>query len=79
MNGLSRTDIEAAAARIASHVRKTPVQDISLPTPETPVNLKLELFQHTGSFKRTAKFGPAYSRGAFFAKLRAPDGHHCGH
>jgi len=57
-------DIEAAAARIDGHVRATPVLEIAagelgLPT---AVTLKLELLQHTGSFK---------PRGAFNRVLRA--------
>jgi threonine dehydratase len=54
----SRTDIAAAAARIAGHVRHTPV--LHLPAPDLgldfPVTLKLELLQHTGSFKPRGAF-----------------------
>jgi len=54
----SRTDIAAAAARIAGHVRHTPVlhlaaADLGL---GFPVTLKLELLQHTGSFKPRGAF-----------------------
>src|SRR5271168_2585575 len=54
----SRTDIAAAAARIASHVRHTPVlrlmaADLGL---TFPVTLKLELLQHAGSFKPRGAF-----------------------
>src|SRR5271168_589536 len=54
----SRTDIAAAAARIASHVRHTPVlrlmaADLGL---GYPVTLKLELLQHAGSFKPRGAF-----------------------
>jgi len=61
---VSRTDIVAAAARIAGHVRHTPVlrvagADLGL---ALPVALKLELLQHAGSFK---------SRGAFNRLLSA--------
>ena len=59
-----RTAIEAAAARIAPHVRHTPV--IRLAAGEMglafPITLKLELLQHAGSFK---------PRGAFNRILRA--------
>ncbi|MGG5810250.1 threonine/serine dehydratase [Falsiroseomonas sp. CW058] len=60
-----RTEIEAAAARIAPHVRRTPVMrmagdDLGLPV---PLVLKLELLQVTGSFK---------PRGAFNRMLSAP-------
>jgi threonine dehydratase len=54
----SRTDIAAAAARIAGHVRHTPV--LHLPPADLglgfPVTLKLELLQHTGSFKPRGAF-----------------------
>ena len=51
-------DIEAAAARIAGHVRRTPVVEAS-----PGVVLKLEHLQHAGSFK---------PRGAFNAVLSQP-------
>ena len=57
-------DVEAAAARIGTYVRTTPVVEIAageLGLPG-PVVLKLELLQHTGSFK---------PRGAFHRVLRA--------
>ena len=48
-------DIEAARERIAAHVRRTPVMELSqLKTPppvDGRVTLKLELLQVTGSFK----------------------------
>ena len=58
-------DIEAAAHRLAGHVRTTPVismsaSDLDLPV---PVLLKLELLQHAGSFK---------PRGAFNRLLSLP-------
>ncbi len=60
-------DIEAARARIAGHVRRTPVLPLSqLKTPlpvEGPVTLKLESLQVTGSFK---------ARGAMNCYLGAP-------
>ena len=54
----SRHDIEAAAARIAPHVRRTPVMrmgggDLGL---SIPLILKLELLQATGSFKPRGAF-----------------------
>lgn len=57
-----RSEIEAAAARIAGHVRVTPVLGWDLPG-TGPVELKLENLQHTGSFK---------ARGAFNALLAGP-------
>jgi threonine dehydratase len=57
--------IARAAQRIASHVRRTPVLDVSVEGVGQPVTLKLELFQHAGSFK---------SRGAFNTLLQASVG-----
>ena len=56
--------IRAAHNRIAPHVRRTPL--IETPSPiagAPPVSLKLECFQHTGSFK---------ARGAFHNLLTRP-------
>ncbi len=53
---LNRATINEAAARIAPFIRRTPVMDISVPGFEKPVCLKLELFQHTGSFKPRGAF-----------------------
>lgn len=47
---VSRGDIEAAAARIGRYIRATPVIDVDR------VTLKLELLQHTGSFKARGAF-----------------------
>lgn len=56
-------DIEAAAHRLAGHVRTTPVismsaSDLDLPV---PVLLKLELLQHVGSFKPRGAFNRVLS------------------
>ena len=53
---LNRTTITEAATRIAPFIRRTPVMDITVPGIEKPVCLKLELFQHTGSFKPRGAF-----------------------
>lgn len=53
---VTRTTINEAATRIAPFIRRTPVMDIALPGVEKPVCLKLELFQHTGSFKPRGAF-----------------------
>jgi threonine dehydratase len=53
---ITRTTITEAATRIAPFIRKTPVMDIAVPGIEYPVCLKLELFQHTGSFKPRGAF-----------------------
>ena len=54
----SAADIDAAAVRIAPHVRHTPIMrlaagDLGL---NHPVTLKLELLQHAGSFKPRGAF-----------------------
>lgn len=54
--------IAAADARIAPHIRRTPVATLDLPG-LPPVAVKLEQMQHTGSFK---------ARGAFNALLSGP-------
>jgi threonine dehydratase len=55
---ISRAAIEAAHARIAPHIRRTPV--LSLPSGafghDGAVSLKLELLQHAGSFKARGAF-----------------------
>ncbi len=56
MTELSQASIAAAAKRIAPHIRRTPVFDINLPSHDKPINLKLELFQFTGSFKVRGAF-----------------------
>ena len=53
---ISRADIERTATRIGRHIRRTPVIDIVLPQVSRPVALKLELFQHTASFKARGAF-----------------------
>ena len=62
---VERGDIQAARRRIAGHVRSTPVLEAGAGSfgLEAPLVLKLELMQHTGSFK---------SRGAF-NKMLASD------
>ncbi|MBL4757321.1 MAG: threonine/serine dehydratase [Rhizobiales bacterium] len=50
---INREDIKAAANRIKGKVRKTPVIDLDADSfgINHPLNLKLELLQHSGSFK----------------------------
>ncbi len=58
---ITRTEIEAAHARIAPHIRRTPLLNLgSAFGHDGPVSLKLEFLQHAGSFK---------TRGAFNALL----------
>lgn len=58
--GVTREDVAAADQRIEGWVRRTPdieLADADLPVgPDCPVNLKLELLQHTGSFKARGAF-----------------------
>jgi threonine dehydratase len=53
---ITRADIERTATRIGRHIRRTPVIDIALPQVSRPVALKLELLQHTASFKARGAF-----------------------
>jgi threonine dehydratase len=53
---LNRATITEAATRIAPFIRRTPVMDVAVPGIEKPVCLKLEFFQHTGSFKPRGAF-----------------------
>lgn len=58
MGIVSRHDIEAAAARIEGRVRRTPVIHLEKTAfgLDAEISLKLELFQHTGSFKPRGAF-----------------------
>ncbi|WP_248580014.1 serine/threonine dehydratase [Nocardioides sp. InS609-2] len=62
-------DIEAAAARIAGHVRRTPVIEAS-----AGVVLKLELLQHAGSFKPRGAFNTVLSQPSRPERLVAASG-----
>jgi threonine dehydratase len=59
----SHDEIRAAAERVAPHVRTTPVIAVERAAFGFPVTLKLECFQHSGSFK---------ARGAFNRLLSTP-------
>ncbi len=61
---LSPSAVEAALARIRSHVRRTPVMAVEGAAfgLAEPVSLKLELFQHTGSFKSRGAFNNLLAR-----------------
>ena len=65
---IGREDVEQAAARVAGHVRRTPVTDVEPEAFGTPgaLCLKLEHLQHTGSFKARGAFNrvlAAHERG----------------
>ena len=71
-----RADIDAAAARIAGSVRRTPVLDVepgAFGLDHTLV-LKLELLQHTGSFKPRGAFNRVLSAGVPAPGLVAASG-----
>lgn len=55
---INRTDVESAAARIAGHIRSTPVARVEagFTAPAGALWLKLEFLQHTGSFKARGAF-----------------------
>lgn len=54
---ITRSEITSAADRIAPHIRQTPVLDVADGLGiDHAVTLKLELFQHTGTFKARGAF-----------------------
>jgi threonine dehydratase len=73
---IGRDVIEAAAARIAGHVRVTPVIRPSAWEDLTPadITLKLEQLQHTGSFKARGAFNRILSADAVPAGVIAASG-----
>ena len=69
-------DIRAAYTRIREHIRRTPVmaaEPDAFGTP-APLSLKLELFQHTGSFKPRGAFNTLLSEPAPAAGVVAASG-----
>ncbi len=73
---IPRGAIEAAGKRIAPHVRRTPVIEIDSDALGLgrPVALKLELLQHTGSFKPRGAFNNLLSRAVPAAGVVAASG-----
>ena len=63
---IGQDDIRAAHARIAPHVRRTPLIRVDAAdfgvTLKSPLALKLEFLQHTGSFKPRGAFNNLLSR-----------------
>ncbi len=53
---IGSSDVAEAATRIADHIRSTPVISYRLPDSGKCVGLKLEMLQHTGSFKVRGAF-----------------------
>jgi threonine dehydratase len=70
---ISRDDIDAAAARIGDHIRRTPVLELS-----RGLWLKLELVQHTGSFKPRGMFNRVLSSDVPAAGLTIASGGNAG-
>ena len=56
MSAINRQKIAETAELIAPYTRVTPTIDIAVAGIEQPVTLKLELLQHTGSFKARGAF-----------------------
>lgn len=71
-----RSDIEAAAARVGPAVRRTPVVEVSGDElgVEGRVLLKLELLQHTGSFKARGALNNMLTLGADASGVAAASG-----
>src|SRR3954454_11997306 len=74
----SPADILSAYARVKRHVRRTPVIRIDAAdfgmTLDTPLTLKLEFLQHTGSFKPRGAFNNLLSRKVPAAGVAAASG-----
>jgi threonine dehydratase len=74
----TQNDIRAAYARIKSHVRRTPVLRVDAGdfgvTLASPLALKLEFLQHTGSFKPRGAFNNLLSRPVPAAGVAAASG-----
>jgi threonine dehydratase len=60
---VTAADVAGAAERVAGRVRRTPVLRVDDLAP-VPLTLKLELFQHAGSFKVRGAFNRVLSAGA---------------
>lgn len=74
----TQDDIRSAHARIAGHIRRTPVidvaaQDLGL-AHDQPLTLKLEFMQHAGSFKPRGAFNNLLSRAVPAAGVTAASG-----
>ncbi|UWQ04472.1 threonine/serine dehydratase [Aliiroseovarius crassostreae] len=53
--------IAAAHTRITPHVRRTPVATLTLPGWDSPIEMKFEQMQHTGTFKARGAFNSLLS------------------
>ena len=70
----TRPEIEAAAARLAAYVRRTPVLALSPNELGCRATLKLEFLQHTGSFKARGAFNALLTSGVPAAGVAAASG-----
>ncbi|RBP12876.1 L-threonine ammonia-lyase [Roseiarcus fermentans] len=61
---VTSADIRAAHARIAAHIRRTPLIETPSPVPGASLSLKLEALQHSGSFKARGAFHNLLTRAA---------------
>ncbi|HUR42844.1 MAG TPA: threonine/serine dehydratase [Aestuariivirga sp.] len=59
---IGRDSISNAALRIAPHIRRTPIMDVRMEGIAMPLTLKLELLQHSGSFKARGAFNNLVGR-----------------
>ena len=71
---IDRATIAEAAQRIALYIRRTPVIDIRFDGLARPVTLKLELLQHSGSFKARGAFNNLVGRAIPEAGVAAASG-----
>jgi len=73
---VSPADISAAQARIAPHIRRTPVLACPMGAfgHDGPVSLKLEFLQHAGSFKTRGAFNTLLSQPITAAGVAAASG-----
>ncbi|MBA5778488.1 threonine/serine dehydratase [Stappia sp. F7233] len=73
---VTTADIEAAYERIAGHIRRTPVMESGAGSfgIDRSLSLKLELFQHGGSFKARGAFNNLLSRPVPEAGVAAASG-----
>jgi len=74
---ITRADVEAAARRIAPHVRTTPVLELAAgEIGGSGAVLKLEYMQHTGSFKARGAFNRLVQLGKVDGVVAASGGNH---
>jgi threonine dehydratase len=72
---ITRAEIEAAHARIAPHIRRTPILSLGSGFGhDGPVSLKLEFLQHAGSFKTRGAFNTLLSMEVPAAGVAAASG-----